>query len=82
MRVGVPLRLAHLARELGKRGSYSATYGPHETRTETRTARRQNPCSGGISGVVLMALEGVLTVKLLLIVGAALTQALGRGCRC
>jgi len=29
--------------ELGKRGSYSATFGPHETRTETRTARRRNP---------------------------------------
>jgi hypothetical protein len=26
--VGVRPRLAHLARELGKRGSYSATYGP------------------------------------------------------
>ena len=36
--VDEPLRRAHLAPELGKRGSYSATYGPHETRTQTRTA--------------------------------------------
>jgi len=32
--------------------------------------------------VVLMSLEGVLTVKLLVIVGAALTLALDRGRRC
>lgn len=55
--------------------SYSANYGPR-TRTQTRAARRQNPWSGGIFGVVLMTLEGVPAVKLLLVVGAASTLAL------
>ena len=58
-----------------------APEGPPETRAQTRAARRQNAWSGGIFGVVLMTLEGVPTVKLLLIVGAALTLALGRGRR-
>jgi hypothetical protein len=74
--VGVRPRLAHLGPELGKRGSYSATYGPHETRTQTRLHDRK-PLFRWHLRVVLMALEGVLTVMLLLIVEAAVTLALG-----
>jgi len=35
-----PLRWSHMGPEQGKRGSYSAMYGPPETRTQTRVARR------------------------------------------
>jgi len=34
-----PLRLLQIGPELGKRGSYSATFGPHETRGLTRPKR-------------------------------------------
>jgi hypothetical protein len=36
-------RLPRMGPELGKRGSYSATYGPPETRTRTRPANAVNP---------------------------------------
>jgi len=46
-RGGEPPRLPQMAPEQGKRGSYSATYGPPETRTQTRTVRQQSRWSTG-----------------------------------
>jgi len=82
MPVRVRPRPAHLVPELGKRGSYSATYGPHPKRVPKRGLRDGKTAGQMASECGSYDPRRCLRVKLSLIVGATLTSALSRGCSC